>query len=100
MSLVESGCLYFCAWGAESSDWHDAVDLACLERHNFDEVPDDEFVMTTWHDKEPLAQAFWYFKNLAFHASVEIAKSLVVHIGESNREIEFADAFVRVESGL
>jgi len=48
--LVAEGCLYMMAWGDGCSRWHDSVDWASLEEFDFGEIPDDRFVMTTWHE--------------------------------------------------
>lgn len=38
--------------------WHDTVDWTVLERFGFGNVPEEHFIMTTCHDKEPLSEAF------------------------------------------
>jgi hypothetical protein len=54
--LVERGLVYFCAWGSNCEDVHDAVDKCDIER--MPETPDaDYIVMTTWHDDESLEEA-------------------------------------------
>ena len=63
--LVEGGCLYFVAWGESCEAWHDSVDWAVLERFDFGDIPDDRFVMTTWHENEPLSEALWFAGNCA-----------------------------------
>lgn len=57
--LVQSGCLYMMAWGNECSFWDDCVDRALLQAFDFGDIPDDEFILTTWHDDEPLEEAFF-----------------------------------------
>ena len=54
--LVQSGGLYLIAWGRDSSHWDDAVDMANLEHFKFGDIPDDRFVVTTWHDNEDLTR--------------------------------------------
>src|SRR5689334_494931 len=70
--LVKSGCLYMMAWGKECGTWDDSVDYANLERFNHGDIPDENFVMTTWHADETLIEVFWFSKHSAFHPSVEI----------------------------
>lgn len=87
--LVESGCLYVVAWGKECSAWDDAVDMANMRAFDYSGIPDDRFVMTTWHDKEPLIDVFWFSKHHALHSTVELAHTLVLHVSSQNREQEF-----------
>ena len=56
--LVRSGCQYMMAWGLDCSSWDDSVDVANLEMFDFGEIPDEGFVMTTWHEKDSLLEAF------------------------------------------
>ena len=62
--LVDRGLVYFCAWGRECKAVHDTVDMCDIEREKSSENP-DLFIMTTWHDDEPLEEAFWFFQMLA-----------------------------------
>jgi len=93
--IVQSGCLYMMAWGVNCSSWDDSVDVANLEAFNFNEIPDDKFVMTTWHSDEPLEEAFWFSKNNAFHPTVEISRTVILHVAESSRESELLDAYAQ-----
>ena len=68
--LVKTGCLYMVAWGDQCSEWDDAVDWVNLEDTNFEEIPDDRFVMTTWHAQESLAESIWFAKHVALHPHV------------------------------
>ncbi len=52
--LVSAGCLYLMVWGEDAEVWHDAVDKAHLQEFDYGDVPDNRFVMTTWHDNESL----------------------------------------------
>src|SRR5215467_8233133 len=56
--LVDAGCLYMMAWGNDCSSWDDSVDIANLEQFNYENIPDERFVMTTWRENEPLAEVF------------------------------------------
>jgi hypothetical protein len=86
--LVESGCLYMMAWGNECTTWDDSVDLACLEKFNFGDIADKDFVRTTWHNSEPLEEVFWFAKNSAFH-SEELDNTLILHISTTGKSDEF-----------
>ncbi|MCJ8159400.1 hypothetical protein [Sphingomonas sp. LaA6.9] len=83
--LVESGCLYFIAWGVACEAWHDTVDWTVLEAFDFGDIPDDRFVMTTWHDKEPLPDALWFAGNCASHPDVDLAETVILHVACEDR---------------
>lgn len=78
--LVAAGCLYMCAWGPGCSSWDDSVDYANLEAFSYGEIPEDRFVMTTWHDGEPLEEALWFAKYAAQHPTVPLDLALIVDI--------------------
>ena len=65
--LVDSGCLYMMAWGPRCSSWDDSVDWANIGSFGDEEIPDAAFVMTTWHDDEPLDEVFWFAGILRSH---------------------------------
>lgn len=78
--LVEKGCLYVVAWGVDCENWHDDVDWAILETFNYGDIPDDRFVMTTWHADEPLSEAFWFAEHCAVHPDVALDETYIIHI--------------------
>lgn len=86
--LVDTGCLYTMAWGVDCAVWDTSVDLANLEKFDYDEVPNDQFVMTTWHEGKPLSEVFWFAKTAAHHPTVDIHHVLLVHISEEDRQSE------------
>jgi hypothetical protein len=86
--LVKSGCLYMMAWGKECKTWDDSVDYANLEEFNFGDIPEEKFVMTTWHEDEPLKEVFWFAKHSAFHPTEELQNTLILHISSMNKEKE------------
>ncbi|MGQ4827647.1 DUF7684 family protein, partial [Enterococcus faecalis] len=73
--------------------WHDTVDWAILEAHDFGNIPDDRFVMTTWHDKEPLSEALWFAGNCATHPDVELQSALILHVAEKDERNRVLEAF-------
>jgi len=91
--LVKSGCLYMMAWGKNCSSWDDAVDLANLEEFDYGDIPEDKFVMTTWHDDEPLKEVFWFSKNSAFHPTIELPNTLILHLAGIRKEKEFLSVY-------
>jgi hypothetical protein len=82
-AIVRTGCRYALAFGVACSTWDDSIDLASIEAH----VPDDRFIMTTWHEKEPIEDVvdFWWW-NTVFDDFVP-ERFGVFHIG-SDSELE------------
>lgn len=50
--LMEHGLAYLVAWGRDCERVHDTFDEVSIAR--------DDFVMTTWHDDEPLDEAAYF----------------------------------------
>jgi hypothetical protein len=86
--LVKNGCLYMMAWGQDCSLWDDSVDHANLDEFNYGDIPGDRFVMTTWHDKEPLQEVFWFCEHTASHPTVDLNRIILVHISPIDRKSE------------
>lgn len=87
--LVETGCLYMMAWGANCGDWDDSVDWANIEQFESGDIPEAEFVMTTWHEDESLEEVFW-FCNFCAHAynDQDFPNTLILDIGNSDRKLD------------
>jgi hypothetical protein len=91
--LVQSGCLYAVAWGQDCSEWHDSIDVANLREFDYGDIPEDRFVMTTWHENEPLQEALWFAGQCAFHPTVTLEKTVIVHVSAEPREAAMLQAF-------
>ncbi len=91
--LVNSGCLYMMAWGENCNSWDDSVDHSNMEEFNYGYIPEEKFVMTTWHDKEPLKEVFWFSKHSAIHPSVKIKNILILHISKTDKEKEYLSEY-------
>lgn len=91
--LVERGCVYMMAWGQDCSTWDDSVDMANLEQFDFEPIPEERFVMTTWHEKETLQEVFWFSENCARHPVVEATRTVLLHISAEPREVELLGAY-------
>jgi hypothetical protein len=91
--LVKSGCLYAVAWGVDCEAWHDSFDDANLREFDYGDIPDDRFVMTTWHSKEPLSEAFWFAGQCAHHPTVELERTIIVHVSDEPREAAMLQIF-------
>ena len=89
--LVESGCLYMMAWGNDCSSWDDSVDYANMEQFDYGEIPDDQNVMTTWHERETIGQVFDFAKRHArlSNEAIELRETVVFHVSAVDRQKEF-----------
>ncbi|MDO7844085.1 hypothetical protein Q5H94_17290 [Sphingomonas sp. CA1-15] len=91
--LVANGCLYMMAWGDDCSRWDDSVDYANLDDFDYGDVPDDRFVMTTWHERERLAEVFWYAEHCAWHPTIELQATVILDISAEAREAEMLSLY-------
>ena len=91
--LVRSGCRYMMAWGHKCGEWDDSVDYASLRLFDYGEVPEDDFVMTTWHDKDSLMDTFWFSAHSAMHPSLNLEQTYIIHIAPSERSNELLQTF-------
>jgi hypothetical protein len=83
--IVASGCRYAVCAGHNSSSWDDSIDMADIKRNN-GEVIDDNLVMTTWHENEPLEDIVFHFlKNTSFGNFV--ADRLLVLVVGNNESV-------------
>jgi hypothetical protein len=94
--MVEFGCLYMMAWGRQCSTWDDSVDWANVDKYDGREIPEDGFVVTTWHDDEPLGEVFWFSKSVAEHSSVDLVRTIILHICTTSRRDELLSLYERV----
>jgi len=94
--LVASGCRYMLAWGKDCEAWHDMVEDAALEAFDYDEVPEEHTVLTTWHEDEEREEVFWFAKHRAAHPSHSFKATVILDISSASRkdeiEAEFAGA--------
>ena len=56
--MLEQGIAYLCVWGTDCERVHDLFDLERMP-----DEPKGRVVMTTWHSKESLSEALWFFAN-------------------------------------
>lgn len=91
--LVDSGCLYMMAWGPGCSSWDDSVDHAMRQKYLPDQASEHQFVMTTWHDDETLEEVFWFCQFCAFDPYGLIEHTLIVHVGNADKEAELLGLF-------
>ena len=75
------------AWGNDCSLWDDSVDVANLNAYNYEDIPDDKSIVTTWHDNEPLSDVFWSAnKSLFDHSSISLDHLVILDIANESRE--------------
>ncbi len=86
--LYRSGCRYLLAWGRECSLWDDSMDWTNMEAFDFGDIPDEDFVMTTWRDDEPLSEVFWFCKNCAQLSPIDLPQVVILHVSAQPREAE------------
>jgi hypothetical protein len=96
--LVRARCHYMMAWGRKCSEWDDSVDYAAIDVFGDDASSDDSLVMTTWHDKEPLSEPFWFSEHSAFHPTIEMPHTLILHIAPQSQEAPMLVAFERARN--
>lgn len=70
--LVRQGCRYAVCWGHACTLWDDSIDWSFLELHDY-EVPDERFVMTTWHENDSIEEVAEFF---VFNTSVDEARAV------------------------
>jgi hypothetical protein len=62
--LLKRGLVYLCAWGPDCERAHDIFDEVQVG-HGDVEIEDRNFLMTTWHDKDSLGDATFFFVHSA-----------------------------------
>jgi hypothetical protein len=94
--LIASGCRYVVCGGVECESWEDAADCAYIEQDLPEPVPDDRFVMTTSHPREPEDEAAHFFVHAtALHR--EFSRYLVLMIGADDGVRTRLTGAIRVE---
>jgi hypothetical protein len=96
--LVRSGCLYMMAWGPDCSSWDDSVEWSNIMEFDPEDIPEDRFVMTTWHEDEPLDEVFWFAGFCASHGVVEIERTVILHVSLQERGEEMLSRFEAAQS--
>jgi len=100
--LVDRGLVYFCAWGNNSEAVHDAVDQCDIQKHQEAgaAILSDSIVMTTWHARDSLREALWFFKLCAIpNESIVPADCdrFAVAVGNSEWAAEMEKALQSIE---
>jgi hypothetical protein len=94
--LVASGCRYVLAWGKDCAAWQEMVDDASLEAFDYEDVPEEDAVLTTRHEDEEREEVFWFAKHRAAHPGHSFKATVILDISALGRkdeiEAEYADA--------
>ena len=85
--IVQSNCKYAVCAGHQCATWDLSIDIAYLETDPDLSPPEDEFVMTTWHEGEPLEEVLWFGFNLTNFDDHDFKKYLILLIG-ANESLE------------
>ena len=81
--LLSLGLIYVCVWGPDCERVHDLFD----EVHMGDGSMEPTFVfMSTWHSKDTLEEAIWFFLSCAFSFDTEIETTAYLAVSVSNTE--------------
>ena len=79
--LIETGCKYAVCAGHNCSSWDDSVDMAHLAMYDFN-PPEDEHVMTTWHENESVEEILHFGLNNTDFDRHEFVRYLILFVGE------------------
>ena len=91
--LVDSGCRYVMAWGADCDSLRESVERANREAFDFGDIPDDRIVIATSHGQDSLADVFWFSKHTAMHPCVPLDDTVLIHLSPIEREAELKSQF-------
>ena len=91
--LLNQGCVYACAWGADSGRVETAFDLVAVEADLAGQPFVADVVMTTSHEDESLDDALWFSVFTAFPPDVDARAVLAVaeETWASEIELRLAD---------
>ena len=93
--IITYGCRYMMAWGPNCSSWDDSVDYAVLKALEFREIPDERFVMTTWHEDQPLEEALFFceFCGRFSYDDADLPHALLLRIAPEADETRMRNAY-------
>ena len=83
--FVRAGCRYAVCFGPDSSSWDDSIDMVgVLDEIDGREAP---FVMTTWHDDEPLVETVEYLDTCTRYDDWVASELVVVVLGDDAQQL-------------
>lgn len=87
--LAASGCRFMMAWGQKASSWDDCMDRAALKRRDYVvDAESEDFIMTSWHDGEPLSEVFGLAESHANHSTLKLQDLLVLDLASRANQDE------------
>ncbi len=91
--IIKSTCRYAVCAGYKCSSWDDSIDFARITNDPNFSPPDEDFVMTTWHENETVAEVLWFALTQTDFDENKFKKYLVLFIGaEEKIKIEVKNA--------
>lgn len=75
--IVNSRCQYALTFGHDCEVWHDIIDETCVG----DVTCEERFIMTTWHDDEPIEDVIDFLWSNTSYEEFESERLSVVLIG-------------------
>lgn len=91
--LVASGCRYLLAWGRDCKTWHDMIEDAALEAADYEDVPDEQAVLATWHEDEDREEVFWFARHRAAHPAHDFKATVILDLAPASRRDEIEQAY-------
>jgi hypothetical protein len=97
-ALVAQGCRYAVCAGNGCSSWDDAIDEAAVIAE-LQGAPNYGFVMTTWHETEPLEDIASCFLEQALIDDAEPVHHLAVLVGGASAQLEQLESALQSVGG-
>ncbi len=94
--IVSSRCQYALTFGHDCEAWHDAIDWTCVG----DGAGGERFLMTTWHDDEPIEDVvdfLWWNTSYGEFASERLAVAIIGVDSELESAIRNRLAYHQIE---
>ena len=82
------------AFENECGLWDDSVDYANMEAFDYEEIPDEADVMTTWHEGQTMGEVFRFSAFLASNPTVDL--TLIIDISAEVRSKELLQLYRNV----
>jgi hypothetical protein len=81
--IVASGCRYALCFGHRCTTWDDSIDYAFICSDADFNPPDSRFVMTTWHEDEPIDDVIFQFRWNTTFDDFTPSRFLTLFVGEN-----------------